>query len=353
MQSETGILQSLRTRRRIIIEVILIAFILGFVINLFSSAVDEYVKKIPGWPYVSFILLSVVIVEICLYYLGKVHTESRMFRVFFPIVLDQNGNPRIETIPGYTPSYNQFGNSVFHSWQKNNKTDNEFERMKKQLGLVNGKPEKTEGGFFFNSLNKVVVVQLLRVIQEHSKHTQSSLGYYHPKYEEILQKIATSEVILDPEKILGHPLYGFPKKLLLPKSCNEPVVDEYISAGIDIKSTRITLRSCYSSLHVDIQKRWTIITKANSPKIFSIATRTIQKATLGNSLSLLSVPVKVDFTIHRKSVWSGQSAEMICSWFNLLYEEVYKWMAIEHYMENDLERLLVELYQKSHESHKG
>ncbi|OKY74495.1 MAG: hypothetical protein BM485_13660 [Desulfobulbaceae bacterium DB1] len=335
MHFENDILGQLRNRRRVILEIILLALFLGVLLNLFSSAFYEVINdtadrslKYP-FRYWGIIFFSVICFVLFIFMREK-GARSLNFRVVFPVVA-QGGHPHLAEIPGYAPTRLADGIlqqcMVFHPEEK--------ERMLSQLGLQ-GSTRGPGNKYFFQSVSEVIIVLLVKMLKLHGEHTQTPLGKYHLDYADIHNKLETASLELNSEEMIGHGLPGLPRRIKLPKGIT-------LSFGTGTTPTdKIVLQSTYATLEIVIQPYWTVIAPEKAIKTYKIATRSLQQH---EKIALLAIPVSVAVKVHIWALLKLRKTDNYCNWLDFLLTETRRWFSWEYFQEGDHERLLVELYE--------
>lgn len=334
---ETDILEQLRNRRKTMLEIFLVALFLGLLLNLFSSALYDLLTNSDGtklrypFPYWLAIFLSGTL-SILWFFMREREERSLRFNILFPFVNYENA-PHIATIPGYAPL--KKANSIFSECLQHH--PEEKTSILSQLGLSCSRPGPGNQ-YIFQSCNKVVITLLLKVLKLHCEHTQTHLGSYHRKYEDVQNSLKTEGITISHDEIIGHAISSFPHKILLPEG-----VSLDISAHTAQHHNRISLHSPYTSLDITILPHWTIVSPQKAMKTYKIATRTLQGH---NKVALLSIPIRVSMKVRCRALWKGRVADSYCKWMDFFLNEIRQWLSWEYYQAGDQERLLVEIYKE-------
>lgn len=333
MAFDTDILAQLRSRRRIIGEILVVAVLLGLFLNVFSNLLYDSLTRekevllglnVQIWA-VSFLAFVAAVIW---YFTRKKGNYELRFRILLPIANKKEGLS-ILPIPGYAPS--QKANPILKTVLK--QYPDEEDAIARQLGLDGGKVGPGEG-FRFESIEKTIDALFVAMLKLHSEHTQTDLGRYHVKYADYCQRLATKSIDLDHEALFGCALPGMPRRINLPRHIS------FQFAGPAKQPDTITLNSPYASLKITILPYWTIITQNKSPKTYLIATRNLSEKAV-----LLAVPIKVAVSVRYRALLNSKAADDYCDWMELLLNKIWQWLAWEHYVDGDQERLLVELCQ--------
>lgn len=337
MHFKTNLLEELRARRRAIFEIVIVVSVLGFVFNLLSNAFYDLLAG-SSKPFSSTVALSaslgliylLFVVLVIKYLLGGGCSDNMCFRVLLPFDL-YNGKLRIRKIEGYAPTW--YANDVLNSCFRT-KSDDE-EKLILSLGLRAGGMKPND--FFNDSVHETMLVLLLKIIKEYSDRTLKRKGLYHPRYSSVRWALGISNFDLDKLPIDGNRQY-LPQKTYLP----DKTVIDFQSGKEKKKELEVIIQSPYTSLIFKILPYWTIIKEKNAKKTWFTATRGLNEP---ERICLLSIPVQVSVRVSFGVFW-GKKADHYCTWMEGLLSEAGNWLSWERYQETDLERMIVEIYEK-------
>lgn len=332
MAFDTDILGQLRSRRRIMLEIFLVAALLGLMLNLFSNILyDELSGKAERLLGLHVLVWAGIFLVGIVFILAIFIRERDPYELRFRIVLPfsgREGDISILPIPAYMPSMK--ANSVLESVLKHH--PDEGATILEQLGLAGGKPGRGDG-YRFASVEKTIITLLLSMLKLHCEHTQTQLGRYHLKYADSCQRLETASFDVEPEALFGYPLPLLPRRIKLPHSVSLSL------GGHEKRPSSILLASQYASLKISILPHWTIIAQEKSLKTYLVVTRNLAEKAV-----LLTIPIKMVVRVHYRALWNFREADDHCDWMELLLNEIWQWFDWDHYMQGDQERLLVELY---------
>ena len=334
---ETNLVDELRSRRKTIIEIVLIVTCIGLLLNLFSSFLYELlvVTKLPFTDTSSNVmfwgLAFVAFIGIALWYLLKGgHSDSVIFRILLPISTYEK-RLQVKKIAGYAPT--NYGDEIIAACLK--VKPGAVGEIMSQLGLKSGKPN-SEGNFFNVPVYEVVFTVILKMLKEYSKHTLTGLRYYHPCYSNTSWEHGKKEHPIDDVPIDRNRPY-LPEKLDLPKG-----VTLHFPPGRIPEIHKIRIASPHCSLEFEILPYWTVITKKKALKTFLTATRGMEDL---ENIALLAVPVKISVSVSLRALW-GKKADDYCKWMEGLLADAKNWLSWEVYQQDDLERMVVGINQK-------
>jgi len=386
MHSEgKNLLEEIRERRKTILEVIIIASVIGFLLGVSSNALYDWLKgsqitsrfmsqgsayirnlwqpqtrnpqdspcvtlyfsrprvtvhKVTGTNralesliifMVSGLILVSIILVTTLWVLRQLISKAVNFRILLPIHSIQKFI-REEDITGYAPI--KYSALMLEDYLKNNPDQKAC--LSDHLRNDWQKGDSKER-FFSYPIYFSVQRTLLILIQKYSEHTLTSSSLYHPRYSLLSWKLKSYEqpVVSLPGDKGGR---YFPCNIRLPEGTNFWYTQSSTSPEIHIAE----IKSPYCSIVFEILPHWSRITREKARKSYKIAVRNIAET---KNLTLLAIPLKVSIKISWKAIFR-KKAEDYYQWLSGLLADAEGWLSWELYQQGDTERMLVDIHQK-------
>lgn len=319
------LLDEIKQRRKTTVEIILVAVILGVAINTFSTVLFEKIKVFVSMWHVALFLMSLILL-ILFYVLNKKISEYSEFRIMLP--LKKDGDKFIVPIKGYAPS--EYSIEILNNYFK--KHPNAI--CKCQAELKDFLENRTIQAS--SLISKFIVFLHFGLIKEFGKRVLTTSSLYHEKYRHLSWQFKSYTI----------------RKESLPASLKE---NEFVTGSLRLpqdivlksvggNSEKIILDSPLAALLIEILPNWSTLTIKNNRRTYKIAMRNLTDT---DDIVLLTVPIRCKIFVRQWKVFFKRT-EAIYEWMSALKSDFIQWLSWDRYVQEDTERLLVDVYQKIH-----
>ncbi|PIU85813.1 MAG: hypothetical protein COZ68_02070 [Deltaproteobacteria bacterium CG_4_8_14_3_um_filter_43_13] len=321
-----SVLNEIKKRRKSIIEIILVAIILGILLNVTGGILFDFIKDRKDIQLSELLLLISAILIILTLILNRRISETLEFRLLLPLK-EGDDDKYFEKIKGYAPSevadriYSKIINSEDHIKAGLNKEVAECLRENIPQNM--------------NIVLKLVQALIVDVIRKYGEHSLTTASLYHGEYRHLSWKFKTKKIekenlqkrLSENEFIRG--------KIIVPTEVS-------LSYETNIGKTKgefLELSSRYSSLKIEILPGWALL-REGSKKTLHIALRTISDR---RNLILVFVPLKCTLHIKESKIFSRRTEDLF-SWMYGLMLDLNRWLSWDEYMKGDIERIIVDIH---------
>ena len=185
-------------------------------------------------------------------------------------------------------------------------------------------------------LHKTVFILLLKLIARYSENTLTGKCAYLPDYQHLCWP-CKPKLFLRNLRDSGKILQFVPRDILLPPGFALSFPGQTAGRRADIR-----LENRYGRLDFRFPAYWARITEESSRRTYKTATRFMDAT--GN-ITLVSLGLRLTLQLKPPAMLAGEDAERSCGWLAGLMIDARRWLSWEHYQQNDLERMVVDLHQ--------
>ena len=336
----SSINNTLKDKRSRIREMFFFGAVAGICMAVFSFYLGEFLKQ-HYWPFSSadgnMIFWGMGLLSIVGLLCGKImvrdNREDDSFRLLFPLQADATGKMlTTRKIQGYAvPSYVE---KILRQVCQHNSD----EAADLVVLLFGGKrrPKGVDKKEKLNAvLHKTVFILLLNLIKQYSEKTLTKTCAYLPEYQHLCWPCDCDNCInpCHDSTITQH----VPKKIVLPPSFRLSFPRKGKGRRADIR-----LEDDYVRLDFRLPEHWARITRKNSRRTYKTATRFMDDK---DSLCLIYLGLRLTLRLKWRAMVTRKAVDRSCGWLAGLMADTRRWLSWEHYQQNDMERMLVDLHQ--------
>jgi hypothetical protein len=338
-----SLLEEIRQRRQTTVEVIVIATVLGLVVNLAASAIFSFVWP-PGsqslsqlviWP------LSVVVVLLggLSYVALRPLSEAAEVELLLPLVVRVD-EAEVLVRTGY--DLTKYASLFFTGTMR---TDSELRKQFIESRQRDGFPEHTGGQDKVRDILYDLVQRLiLALIDRYGEHTLTPAARYHPEYRPLAPTLESYDLPVDglPAPLRENSFLRLGREGKQPQNIRLPAtfVLAVVPSAFRQQSGKfdIALVSPSGTIRFVVLPYWRRVPEeARRYKIFVKGLPNGPK-----DLALIQIPMRVEVSVKGARLWA-KSVDTSYLWMHGLMADSRRYLDWADYEQGDLERMVVDL----------
>lgn len=346
MNERESLLEEIRQRRQTTVEVIVIATVLGLVVNLAASAIFSFVWPPESQSLTQLVILLLSVVVVLLGGLGYVSlrplSEAADIELLLPLVVRVD-EAEVLVRTGY--DLTKYAGLFFTGTMR---ADSELRKQFIESWQRERFPEHTEGQDNVRDILYDLVQRLvLALIDKYGEHTLTPAARYHPEYRPLDPTAGSYDLQVDglpthlrENRFLRRDRKGEQlQKIRLPGPC---------ALAVDRSAFRqqngkfdIALKSPSGTIRFAVLPYWRRVSEeARRYKIFVKGLPNSPK-----DLVLIQIPMRVKVSVKGAHLWA-KSVDASYLWMHGLMADSRRYLDWAEYEQGDLERMVVDISRR-------